>query len=120
MAAVPVFIGDVDESAKLTLKAPSEFKRYIRGLIGRTVEVVVRRPRSIRSLNQNAYYWGVVIATLAEEFGYDPPDMHEALKGHFLKREEPGKPLPIIQSTASLGTQDMGCDRARHPSAASQ
>jgi hypothetical protein len=38
-----------------------------------------------RSLKQNAYYWSVVVAMLADAAGYDDPeDMHDALRAKFL------------------------------------
>ena len=37
-----------------------------------------------RSLNQNNYYWGVVIEKLSEKLGYTKDEMHDILKFKFL------------------------------------
>ena len=56
-----------------------------------------------RSEGQNSYYWAVVIAITANQYGYEPEEMHEAWKHQFLTVQEPGKPARI-RSTASLST----------------
>ncbi len=38
-----------------------------------------------RSLNENNYYWGVVVEELSQHTGFTPPEMHEALKMKFLR-----------------------------------
>lgn len=69
--------------------------------------VRVSKRRQSRSLNQNAYYWGVVVKMLAEEFGYDPQDMHEALKYKFLASSiqlENGEFLFFPKQSSELNT----------------
>lgn len=46
------------------------------------VVVTVQRKRPSRTLCQNAYYWGVVLKTIADDTGQDLESLHE-----FLKRE---------------------------------
>jgi len=80
------------------------FKRHVANLEGKKIQVAVRKYKTQRSENQNKYYWGVVIAMLGNEFGYDSEEMHEALKFKFLKKE--GK-LTTVRSTASLTTTEF-------------
>ncbi len=68
-----------------------------------------------RSLNQNAYYWGVVLPLVKDglrDIGYREiktiDDTHEALKYMFLKKqignENTGEVIEILGSTAKLTT----------------
>jgi hypothetical protein len=41
--------------------------------------------KKIRSDEQNRYYWGVLVKTIATELGYFPEEMHEVFKQKFLK-----------------------------------
>jgi hypothetical protein len=103
----PVFLGSVDRG-RLVLDDPSRFHAHLRGLDKKRVEVVVRRQRRIRSLDQNRYYWGVVVKMLADGFGYEPEEMHEALKFQFLRvPSAEGRPLETVRSTASLSTVEF-------------
>lgn len=70
MSLVPIFHGRVTESAQLELAADEREQRraHLRTLIGRTVEIVIRKARSQRSLAQNAYLHSQVFPLLATEF----------------------------------------------------
>jgi hypothetical protein len=62
----------------------------------------------VRSLEQNNYYWGVVLKILAEFFGYIGPgekeDLHNELRSMFLVRVgRLGK--PVVESTTKLSTE---------------
>jgi len=65
------------------------------------------RRTDTRSLNQNAYYWGVIVDMLGKYLGYFPDEIHAVLKQKFLpaktvvlKDEE----IVIPESTAKLDT----------------
>jgi len=47
---------------------------------GAHVEIIIRKHRSKRTNDQNAYYFGVVVKILADHFGYEPEECHEELK----------------------------------------
>jgi hypothetical protein len=105
---VPVFTGAVDSAGTLHLDDRPALSRYLEGLTGRRVEVVVRELRRTRSHRQNRYYWGVVIALLAEHCGYEPEEMHEALKLQFLRvPADEDHPLETVRSTARLKTSEF-------------
>lgn len=72
---------------------------------GADMQLSIERKRKNRTLNENNYYWGVVIPTLGDYFGYEPEEMHEALKWQFLRKEE--KDIPTVGSTASLSTTEF-------------
>jgi hypothetical protein len=102
-----VFIGVVTETGKLVLDAPKVFRAYVARFIGEEVEVEVRKRRSKRSTEQNAFYWSVVIPPLAEHCGYTHDEMHEALKAKFLGQEDLSRGLLRIGSTRKLSTAEF-------------
>jgi hypothetical protein len=81
---------------------------------GKRVAVTVKRETKKRSLNQNDYYWVVVIELIRESLGYTAQEMHEALKWQLL-RVVKGK-YETVKSTSDLTTIEMeeyleGCRR---------
>ena len=75
-------------------------------LEGKDIELTLRRLRMKRSGRQNRYYHGVVIATFAEYCGYEPAQLHEALKLRFLVID-PEAALPVARSTTDLDTREF-------------
>jgi hypothetical protein len=63
---------------------------------------------TVRSDQQNRYYWGVVVDLLAVHTGYTPEEMHEALKIKFLSVRRDGLP-DTVKSTTKL-TKDEFCE----------
>lgn len=69
-----------------------------------TIKKITRE--TLRSVEQNRYYWGIVIKLLADYTGYTKEEMHEALKYKFLRYENvPG--LPTVLSTTQLSTVEF-------------
>jgi hypothetical protein len=60
---------------------------------------------SIRSMDANAYYWGVVIEILRQEFGYEKEEMHDALGLMF--RRDFTKAVPTIINTSTMSSADF-------------
>ena len=106
MSEAPVFVGLVQDG-KLRIDYRAQFDAYLRRFEGEAVEVEVRKRRSQRSRAQNAFWWSVVVPTLAEHTGYSKDEMHEALKAKFLSTEDLSLGLTKIGSTAKLGTQEF-------------
>jgi len=103
----PKFYGNVEDGV-LKIENLARYLVWIAHLDGKQVEIVVRKWRQQRSINQNRYYWGVVVAALADHCGYTPEEMHEALKEKFLGHEEVDKfGLKKIKSSATLTTEDF-------------
>lgn len=99
----PIFTGIVTQG-KLRLDAPARYLVHLARLEGKLVEVVVRRRRSQRSVNQNAAYWGIAVEILSQHLGYDKCTMHDALKEKFASRRDE-KGLLIVESTAAMDTK---------------
>lgn len=90
---------------------PSFFLDEIKKQEGKRVSVILKsyRPYKQRSIEQNSYYWGVVVQILSDEFGYKPDEIHEILKFKFLAKQYDlnGKIFTGTDSSASLDTLDM-------------
>jgi len=84
----------------------TRFLKNCSGLKDGKYQIQFKKYKNVRSNKQNSYYWGVVIETLAEEFGHTPDEMHDALKLKFLLKHQVGKPDTLI-STADLSTIDF-------------
>ena len=76
---------------------------------GTKIDITIRKHSSKRTNLQNRYYWGTVVAILADYFGHDnAEDMHTDLKEKFNPVEsklEPGK--MIGGTTTKLSTIDF-------------
>ena len=78
---------------------------------GREFEVLVRIYKPRRSLEQNRYYWGVVIDYMSRELGYTANECHEILKSELLPKksvEFKGSVRSVTASTSDLTTKEFG------------
>jgi hypothetical protein len=96
-------------SGKVTWDDPAAVKNEMLKLGDTDIQVLFEKRKKTRSVNQNAYYWGVVIALLCEELGWMDKDgkdeMHEYLKSLFLKKYR-GE-IVTVRSTTSLDTGEF-------------
>lgn len=111
MAAVPIFHGKVSEDGKLLLRDTEQALRrvYLSRLVGHEVEVVIRRERVQRSLDQNAYIHAVPVPILADHFGYTLPEMKLVLMGECWGwKADPisGREIPAKSSTAAMDVEE--------------
>ena len=102
---IPIFRAKIT-SGVIIFEHPSRAYEYIESLEGKYVEVTVRKERSQRSLNQNNYYFGVVVKMLSDFTGYEQDEMHEILKQQFLKKVNAGG-FEYVRSTTKLSTTEF-------------
>jgi hypothetical protein len=103
----PIFRGTV-EKGRICLDYPGTFKALLARLEGKQIALRVTKHHHSRSLNQNAYYWGIVIPLLAESCGYEDEEMHDALKHRFLRdRANEKGGLVLVRSSAALNTAEF-------------
>ena len=105
----PVFLGAV-RSGALVFQGLPVVSRYLRGLEGEDVEVIIRKLRSQRSLAQNAYWWAVPVEIMAEFMGEDRPATHYALLGEcfgYHLNEKVGKQVPNKGSSSALTVEEF-------------
>lgn len=104
--AAALFTGTVDKG-KLLLDDPQRYLVHLAGFEGRRVELVLRKRQSKRTDRQNRYYWGVIVEILGNHCGYEPEEMHEALKVKFLGAHPDERGLVRVGSTAKLSTDEF-------------
>lgn len=94
------------DNLDVVFRDPEKWLKNKQRLKGRDVFVTIEPVYRRRSNEQNKYYWGVIIPILMEEFGYSKQEMHDALKFHFDRIEESGKP-PTVRETKFLTTVEF-------------
>jgi len=72
------------KNGKLKLFDESSFRNAYKKFEGKKIYLTLDEDKPPRSREQNSYYWAVVIKILADELGYFPDEIHEALKNKFL------------------------------------
>jgi hypothetical protein len=103
MAEPVIFRGPADPALARLVVA------HLRTIAGQSTEIVIRKPRTKRSLDQNAYWWAVPVALLAEHCGNTPSQMHYALLGErFGYVTGPlGQPVPVKPSSSDLTVEEF-------------
>lgn len=101
---------------ELHYKQPSKVLSDLRAFKDCDVVVTIERATRKRSLNQNAYYWGIMIPLVRQgltDAGYriTQIETHELLKSMFAKAEHinqiTGEVLVTTGSTAQMTTSQM-------------
>src|SRR3990167_399857 len=108
IAVVPIYQG------KLVL-SQSQLKRindYKKKHEGQDIRITLSQPTKGRSLNQNAYMWGVVYEMIASETGHSTEEIHEYMKAmflprHFIRLGKGNKEQQLTKSTTTLSTFEM-------------
>lgn len=103
---IPIFRATVDQEGQLKILDLSRWRGYLARLKGREVSVRVDLERAGRSLKANAYLWGVCYAILAEWSGHEREEIHEAMKGRFLRGRRVVLPNGEVMEVAG-STKDL-------------
>ena len=100
-----VFLGKVNKGV---LQVEARFYSHLATLEGQEVEVVVRKKKTQRSNQQSRYYFGVIVKMISDHTGFEPEEVHYALRERFLGSEVDEKSgLRIVKSTTSLSTKEF-------------
>lgn len=107
MAPVPIFHGRITDDGQLVLDANEATQRaaHRRSLAGRRVEVIIRKERTRRSLDQNAYLHAQPFPILAEFFGDSVEGVKYSLMGECWgwKRDRvSGHEVPVKANTSDM------------------
>jgi len=108
----PIFTGEVINGKLQFLPAErNKLDLYLGALQGKAM-VKIERFKKIRSTgkasqtgNQNGYYWRALLPVLAQHFGYQLDEMHQALKYKFFRIGVTDS-LPKVGSTKKLSTTE--------------
>lgn len=110
MSVVPIFRGCVTNDGRMLLDEQERDQRrlHLGSLAGKRIEVVVRKERTQRSLDQNAYWHAVPFALLAEYWGEDIETTKLLCLGECFgwKDTRDGHRVPIKPSTSALTTEE--------------
>lgn len=87
-----------------TVNAFRKISEYIKGTEDFYTIDIVKSKRK-RSLNQNRYYWGVVLKILSGHTGYTADEVHQEMARKFLAYDNMGK--NFVRSTTKLTTWDF-------------
>jgi hypothetical protein len=101
----PILYGKV-EKGKLVLDHPEQLVVRLASLEGKRIELIVRKETTTRSNQQNKYMWGVVYAIISEQTGYDPEQVHDAMKVKFASKHLDNG-LVITERTSKMDTARM-------------
>ena len=111
MSYVPRIPARVDEQGQLRPADPVAWRSYLSRNKGRDVWVTVKRQQHTRSVSANAYYWGVVVDSIAGHIGESSEETHALLKEKFLPRRQvellDGKTLEMPPSTRLLTVEQF-------------
>jgi hypothetical protein len=106
----PVWHGRITDDGKWNLSVEERPRRaqYLRSLQGQQIELIVRKARSQRSLDQNAYMHGVAFPLFAECWGEDIDTTKLLLLGECFgwKDTRDFHRLPVKPHTSHLSTRE--------------
>lgn len=110
-----VFYGKT-ENGKPKIARRSEMDEVLQSFEGKEWQLTIEKKKKSRSLNQNAYYWGVVIPMVRaalHDLGMklSRQEVHELLKLKFLKKEiineNTGEVFEYIGGSSELTTTEF-------------
>lgn len=107
---IPLFYTRIDENGDLILPRSLDFKIWCNDHKGKKIILTPELKKSKRSLNQNAYLWGVVYPCIADVTGNSVPELHEIMKRLHLPPKilsYKGKEIKIPGSTTELNVSQM-------------
>ena len=108
MGIKPTFAAEVRDDLTLRFINPAKIKQHLLPLKGQLVMVTAEKLRKHRTDDQNRYYRGVVLKTIADNCGYRGSEELEALHQEMRRRFLPKRGrLNIPVSTTDLNTQEM-------------
>lgn len=96
-----------------------KFDQDIKAFNGMRIQIEIQKAKKGRSMEQNAYLWGVVYPTAlkgfndAGNFGLDENDMHRFFKDRFLSKAKDiiipktGETVKVSNTTTILTTTEM-------------
>lgn len=110
MSAYPIFHGRITDDGRLELLKTERDRRriWLGTLTGKPVEVIVRKVRTQRSLDLNAYWHAVPFAILSEYWGEDIETTKLLVLGECFGWRElgEGRRIPMKPSTSALTVEE--------------
>lgn len=101
-----------DGRKALSMNAPDYYQTFLNSLaVGDTLSVEITNKKPKRTTQQNSYYWGVYLPTIAKETGeHDLDRLHALFKAKFLTKEIAkvlNEKVRITRSTTDLSVSEF-------------
>lgn len=93
------------KDGKLDMYNKEKFVEWFKTLEGKEVEVTVEKKKKTRTIQENRYYWGIMLDILSSHTGYETDEMNEIIKYKFLQVDD-GKNT-YCRSTKNLSTVEF-------------
>ncbi len=106
MQVIPTFKVNI-EDGKLSFQDKEKYEGYLTSLFPGEYELIVRKPKKVRSSRANRYYWGVVLKLIAEHTGEDMEDLHNHFSFKHLGYSGKSGKLVSRRSTAMLSKEEF-------------
>lgn len=106
-SATPIFFGTVTAAGKFQLGDKAGVSAHLKTLAGEAVEFTIRKRRTQRSVDQNAYLHAEPFPKLADHLGYSMEEVKLVLMGEcFGWHDVGGHTLPVKPSTSSMTVEE--------------
>jgi len=106
MAIIPLLKAKI-ENCVLIFDDREKYNNWIAQLNDNKIEVIIRKPKKVRSDRQNRYYWGVVLKLITECTGESGEDLHNHFSYRWLGTKGKSGKLISRKSTTSLSTVEF-------------
>src|SRR3990167_10631517 len=107
---IPLFWAKI-QNGELKWRDISRLRDYLRSFKdGQEVEISIRKFKKNRTLNQNAYWHGVIVPLLSAHTGFTNDEVCEVLRKKFLSYQKAGRDKKLYRftrSTADLTTAEL-------------
>lgn len=113
---IPKFRGLI-RNKEIIPNNPQQLRYYLSSFEGKEIVLTVKEFKKTRSLEQNAYYWCVVVDLIGKHQGYMPNEyeerVHMVLRSMFLgkyveiKTKEGVEKIRVAKSTTKLNTKEF-------------
>lgn len=108
MSAELTYFAKVSETGEWQGLSRIKLKKEVTSFFsGQSIEIIIRRKKKHRSVQQNRYYW-LIVTMMAEHTGFTKDEMHSILRYKFLKSERvndnTGIVYEYVKSTTELST----------------
>lgn len=92
-------------NGKLIPINPNELREYFKSLSNGDYILAIAKQEMFRTVDQNAYYWGVVVDVFSKYTGHSPNEMHDIFKGKFnMATKRVGNEIVEYSETTTLMT----------------
>lgn len=106
MKIKPIFLA-TGKNGEVRIHKKDKFVQFVQGLGDGIIEITAQKRRRTRSLEQNAYYWAVIIPIVSDWMGENDFEVtHDILKSRFNEKRN-RKGHKYVGSTTKMTTTEF-------------